>query len=333
MPPRSPLPARHGLDAARLRTPDRDRSAPDPWPTMGAWLRHRLPQHVDVPGMLAQERFVDEDGRAVRDDDPYEPARYVWFHRDLRDEPVVPGTIHVVHRDERLVVVDKPPFLSTIPRGGHVMQSVVVRLRAELDLPELSPLHRLDRVTSGLLLLATEQRWRGAYQSAFERRAVDKTYRALAPLRADLEVPVVVRNHIHKERGTWCAEVVPGAPVNAETLVELEREVEAGEVGQEVDGGGASGRPEAGRVGEPDRFAVYRLTPRTGRTHQLRLHLAGLGIPIVGDPLYPVVRDVPVDDFRHPLQLLAAEVAFTDPVDGRHRDFRSVRSLPLAAED
>lgn len=306
MPPRSPLPARHGLAAARLRTPDRVRGVPDPWPTMGAWLRHRLPEHVDVPGMLAQQRFVDEDGRAVRDDDPYAPARHVWFHRDLRDEPVVPGEIHVVHRDERLVVVDKPPFLAAIPRGGHVVQSVVVRLRAALDLPELSPLHRLDRVTSGLLMLATEQRWRGPYQTAFERRAVGKTYRALAPLRPGLELPTVVRDHIRKERGVLCAQVVPGAPVNAETLVELEREA--------------------------DGLGVYRLSPRTGRTHQLRVHLAGLGIPIVGDPLYPVVRDVAVDDFRHPLQLLAAELAFTDPVDGTQREFRSVRSLPLTGD-
>ena len=303
MPPRSPLPARHGLDAARLRTPDRERGTPDPWPTMGDWLRHRLPEHVDVAAMLAQERFVDEDGRPVLDAEPYAPRRFVWFHRDLRDEPEVPGRIHVVHRDERLVVVDKPPFLSTIPRGGHVTQSVVVRLRAELGLPELSPLHRLDRITSGLLMLATEQRWRAPYQTAFERRAVEKTYRALAPLRPDLELPVVVRDHIRKERGRWRAEVVPGAPVNAETLVELERA---------VDGRG-----------------VYRLTPRTGRTHQLRLHLLGLGIPIVDDPLYPDVLDVAVDDFRRPLQLLAAEVAFTDPVDGRPRRFAAVRSLPL----
>jgi tRNA pseudouridine32 synthase/23S rRNA pseudouridine746 synthase len=274
---------------------------------MGAWLRHRLPEHVDVSAMLDQGRFVDEAGRAVRDADPYVPRRFVWFHRDLRHEPEVPGRIHVVHRDERLVVVDKPAFLATIPRGGHVMQSAVVRLRAELDLPELSPLHRLDRVTSGLLMLATERRWRGAYQTAFERRAVDKTYRALAPVRADLELPTVVRNHIRKERGSWCAEVVPGAPVNAETLVELERQVDSG--------------------------GIYRLTPRTGRTHQLRLHLAGLGIPIVDDPLYPVVHDVAIDDFRRPLQLLAAEVTFTDPVDGQPRHFRSVRSLPLAAEE
>lgn len=278
---------------------------------MGAWLRQRLPEHVDVAGMLAQGRFVDEDGHAVRDDDTFVPARYVWFHRDLRDEPHVPGVVHVVHRDARLVVVDKPPFLSTIPRGRHVMQSVVVRMRAELGLPELSPLHRLDRVTSGLLMLATEQRWRGPYQTAFERRAVDKTYLALAPLRPDLELPLVVRDHIRKDRGTAQARVVPGEPVNAETRVALDHEVDG---------------PDGTRLG------VYRLTPRTGRTHQLRLHLSRLGIPIVGDPLYPVERDVAVDDFRTPLQLLAAEVAFSDPVDGARRHFRSVRTLPLAAD-
>ncbi|KMM45089.1 pseudouridylate synthase [Cellulomonas sp. A375-1] len=306
MPPRSPLPARHGLAAAWVRTPDRDPARPHPWPTMGAWLRERFPEYVDVDGMLAERRFVDDDGRAVRDDDPYRPHRFVWFHRELRDEPPVPGELRVVHRDERLVVVDKPPFVSSIPRGRHVRESVVVRLRAALDLPELSPLHRLDRVTSGLLMLATERRWRGPYQSVFERREVHKTYRALAPLRDDLALPAVVRNHIRKERGDWQAHVIPDAPVNAETLVELE---------SQLDGRG-----------------VYRLTPRTGRTHQLRLHLLGLGIPIVDDPLYPVVRDVAVDDFAHPLQLLAGELAFTDPIDGTARTFHATRRLPLTAE-
>ena len=306
MPPRSPLPARHGLPAARVCTPPPQRGTPDPFPTMGAWLRHRLPVHVDVAAMLAEGRFVDVDGRVLRDDDPYVAHRHVWFHRNVRDEPVVPGQIHVLHRDERLVVVDKPPFLSTIPRGRHIVQSVVVRLRAELDLPELSPLHRLDRATSGVLLLATEQRWRAPYQTAFERRVVDKTYRALAPLRDDLELPTDVRNHVRKVRGTAHAEVVPGAPVNAETHVELEREV--------------------------DGLGVYRLTPRTGRTHQLRLHLCGLGIPIVGDRLYPVERDLDLDDFTDPLQLLAAGIGFTDPVDGRRREFRSARTLPLTPE-
>lgn len=270
---------------------------------MGTWLRHRLPERVDVAGMLGAERFVYDDARAVREDDAYAPHTFVWFHRDLREEVAVPGELRVVHRDERIVVVDKPAFLATIPRGRHVAQSVVVRLRDELGLPELSPLHRLDRVTSGLLMLATERRWRGAYQSMFERREVQKVYRALAPWRADLGLPLVVANHVHKSRGVWQAEVVPGAPVNAETLVELEE-----------------------RVGDR---AVYRLTPRTGRTHQLRVHLHALGIPIVDDPLYPDVLDVSVDDFSRPLQLLASELAFTDPVDRSPRGFVSARRLPL----
>lgn len=270
---------------------------------MAAWLEHEVSDHADVHRMLADERFVYDDLTPVRIDDPYTPHTFVWFHRDLRDEVEVPGQIGVLHRDERIIVVDKPPFLSTIPRGRHVLQSVVVRLRTELDLPELTPLHRLDRVTSGVLLLAIERRWRGPYQSLFERRQVRKTYRALAPWQEALESPVVVRNHLRKDRGAPRAEVVPGAPVNAETLVEMEA-----------------------RDGD---LAVYRLSPRTGRTHQLRMHLAGLGSPIVGDPLYPEVLDISVDDFAHPLQLLASKLEFTDPVDGTDRRFVSARTFPL----
>lgn len=271
---------------------------------MGLWLRSRFPERVDVAGMLAAQRFVYDDLAIVAEDDPYRPHTFVWFHRDLREEVPVPGALHIVYRDERIVVVDKPPFLASIPRGRHVTQSVVVRLRDELGLPELSPLHRLDRVTSGLLMLATKRTWRGRYQVLFEQRAVSKTYRALAGWRPDLELPVTVRDHLRKERGRWQAEVLDGAPVNAETLIELET-----------------------RQGD---LAVYRLTPRTGRTHQLRVHLNSLGIPIVGDPLYPEVREVSVDDFTNPLQLLASGLAFVDPVDGSQRSFESVRQLPLA---
>ncbi|MEO6473029.1 MAG: pseudouridine synthase [Aeromicrobium sp.] len=306
MPPRSPLPQRHGLGAAWLRTPDRGLPRLDPWPTMGIWLRQRLPERVDVAAMLADERFVYDSGEAVAEGHPYKPHTFVWFHRALPDEVEVPGQIHVVHRDDRIVVIDKPAFLSTIPRGRHVRESVVVRLRDELGLPELSPLHRLDRVTSGLLMLGTERRWRGAYQSMFQAGSVHKTYRALAPSREELELPVTVRNHLRKVRGNWQVEVVPDAPVNAETLIELES-----------------------RDGD---HAIYRLTPRTGRTHQLRAHLNGLGVPIVNDPMYPTVLDLEVDDFSRPLQLLAGELAFTDPVDGSPRRFESVRQLPLLSE-
>ncbi len=270
---------------------------------MGAWLRGHVDARVDVEGLLAGERFVYADARPVADADPYRPHVFVWFHRDLRDEPVVPGEITVVHRDERLVVVDKPAFLATVPRGRHVTQSLVVRLRAELDLPDLTPMHRLDRVTSGLVVCTTGKEWRGAYQSLFARGEVTKTYRALAPWRPELEQPVTVRNHLAAIPRTGRAQVVAGAPVNAETLVELEE-----------------------RRGD---LAVYRLTPRTGRTHQLRLHLRDLGAPIVDDPLYPVDLEVDVDDFSRPLQLLASALELVDPVDGVRRRFESRRTLPL----
>jgi tRNA pseudouridine32 synthase / 23S rRNA pseudouridine746 synthase len=273
---------------------------------MGEWLRHKVAEHVDVARMLVDERFVYDDLRPVTSHDPYAPHTFVWFHRDLREEAVVPGGLPVLHRDDRLVVVDKPPFLSTIPRGNHVQQSVVVRLRHELGLPELSPVHRLDRITSGVLMLATERRWRGSYQLLFQRGEVHKSYRALAPLRPELELPMTVRNHLRKVRGAMQAEVVPDAPANAETLIEIES-----------------------REGD---LAVYRLTPHTGKTHQLRLHLHGLGIPIVDDPLYPVVRETSIDDFTRPLQLLASELEFIDPIDGTKRKFESVRRLPLVAE-
>lgn len=301
MPSNSPLPPRHGLQAAWVRTPDRDPEQPPSWTTMREWLRHKLPDEVDVESMLAAGRFVDDAGTAWTGQEPYRPHTFVWFHRDLREEPVVPGELAVLHQDERIVVVDKPHFLSTIPRGRHVAQSVVVRARAMLGMPELGPAHRLDRLTAGVLVLTTERRWRRPYQRMFEQRVPVKTYEAIAPHRADLALPTTRHSHIVKDRGVLTAREVPGLPANAETFVEL----------VETRGG----------------FARYRLRPRTGRTHQLRLHLASLGVPIVGDPLYPIVLPDAVDDFTEPLRLLARTLEFVDPVDGSRRRFDSGRKL------
>lgn len=85
---------------------------------MADWLRHKLPERVDVAGFLQDGRFVYDDGRPVRTDDPYLPHTFVWFHRDLREEVEVPGSLDIVHRDDRIIVVDKPPFLSTIPAAS-----------------------------------------------------------------------------------------------------------------------------------------------------------------------------------------------------------------------
>lgn len=304
MPDFHPLPRRHGLAAAWVRTPDRDRANPRPWATMGDFLRHKLPEAVDVEGMLAAGRFVDDAGRPWSGDEPYQPHTFVHFHRDLRDEPEVPFPITVLHEDERIVVVDKPHFMASIPRGRHVTQSVVVKVRQMLDEPYLAPAHRLDRLTAGVLVLTKQPQWRAAYQKIFEARTARKTYEAIAPYRDDLEFPVTIESHIRKQHGLAQAFEVPGAPINAITRVEI-----------------------AERRGD---FARYRLFPATGRTHQLRVHLNGLGIPILGDPLYPAVRlDDDIDDFTTPLELLAKTLTFTDPVDGSARHFASKRDLRL----
>jgi tRNA pseudouridine32 synthase/23S rRNA pseudouridine746 synthase len=311
VPPPSPLPLRHGLAPAWVKSPDRHTADPSSYASMTAWLRGAVDDRVDVERLLGEERFVYADATPVRESDAYRPHTFVWFHRDLRDEPVVPGEVVVVHRDERVVVVDKPAFLSTVPRGNHVVQSLVVRMRDELGLPDLTPMHRLDRITSGLVLCVVDRRWRGAYQSMFAAGTVRKTYRALAPYVGALEESTTVRDHVRPIPRTGLAEVVPGAPVNAETVLQVEERV-ASDDGRDL--------------------AVYRLHPRTGRTHQLRLHLLGLGAPIVDDPLYPVDRHVSIDDFSAPLQLLASELAYVDPVDGGERRFVSDRRVPLVAE-
>ena len=303
MPHRSPLPPRHGLGAAWVRTPDRDPTRPLPWVTMRDFLVDKLGPlgATGVDRQLAAGGFVAADGRPWTGTEPCEPNTFVWFHRELRDEPVVPFTEVILHRDDRIVVVDKPHFLATTPRGKHVVQSLVVRLRQRLGLPELGPAHRLDRATAGVVLLTTAREWRGAYQGLFEARAVTKTYRAIAGFDPVLSLPRRLGGHIVKRRGSLQAELVSGAPANADTWLEL---VE--------------------RRGD---WADYRLTPRTGRTHQLRIQLNALGLPILGDPLYPQISDVPIDDFSTPLRLLSESLAFTDPVDGRTREFVSQRTL------
>lgn len=291
----APLPQRDGIDPARVRLPEDPDGA---WTTVGDHLRDRFGGAVGiarVEEMLAGGRFVGTDG-PLDGEEPYTAGLYLWFHRDFPAEERVPFEIGVVHRDERILVVDKPHFLATMPRGRHVTETALARLRRELGLPTLQPAHRLDRLTAGLVLFVVRPGDRGAYQTLFRDRSVGKEYEAVAPYDPAVVLPVTVRSRIVKERGVMAAREEPGEP-NAESRIEL--------------------------VEHREGLGRYRLLPATGRTHQLRVHMNALGLPILHDPVYPVVREDGPEDFGRPLQLLARTLEFTDPFSGTPLRFES----------
>jgi tRNA pseudouridine32 synthase / 23S rRNA pseudouridine746 synthase len=283
---RPPLPPRDGLGPARLRV----HGGP-----LGDELARRF--GPDVAARATDGEVVDQHGAVLDPATVLSAGAVVYLYRDLLDEVPVPFDIPVLYQDEDIVVADKPHFLATMPRGRHVAQTALVRLRRQLGRDELSPAHRLDRLTAGVLLFTTRREVRGAYQTLFARGAVHKTYVAMAAVDPKLVLPRVVCSRIIKRRGSFQAVEEAGEP-NAETLVEL------------VSSDG-----------------LYRLTPRTGRTHQLRVHMTSLGLPIYGDPLYPNVIDIAAFDFSTPLQLLAQRIEFDDPLSGTRREFVSPRRL------
>ncbi|NBE51412.1 pseudouridine synthase [Streptomyces boluensis] len=311
--PPSPLAQREGIDPVHLRLP-----LDGEWATVRDHLVERLPVPPEViDDLLARGEVAGVDGRLTVTS-PYEAGAHLWFHRPLAPEPRVPFPLPVLYRDARLVVVDKPHFLATTPRGSHITETALARLRRDLDLPRLAPAHRLDRLTAGLVMFTVRPEDRGAYQGLFHDKLVLKEYEAVAAYDPLLALPRTVRSRIQKDRGVLAAYELPGEP-NSESRIELLDHHDTATV--TVTGTDTATGTDTVRLGR------YRLLPRTGRTHQLRVHMNALGVPILGDPVYPVVTDPAPDDFSRPLQLLARSLEFTDPLTGREHRFESGRTL------
>ncbi|MUN64529.1 ribosomal large subunit pseudouridine synthase D [Kocuria sediminis] len=289
------------MDPVRVRLP-----AEDGWSTVRGWLLERFPASApELEELFASGGIVGDDGRPLAHGAPYVPGGSVWYHRALPPEPELPGDLPVLFEDEWLLAVDKPHGLPTTPRGGFVAQSALVKLRRARGEDRLSPLHRLDRGTAGVLLLSRDPATRGRFQTLFQDRAVAKEYEAVAAHRPGLGLPRVVESRIVKDRTCLQAREEPG-PVNARTVVER------------------AGAPFSDAEGE---WARYRLRPETGRTHQIRVHLAGLGVPVRNDPLYPHVQPAGSEDPARPLQLLARRIGLTHPMTGRPLVLESRRAL------
>ncbi|GHA70377.1 pseudouridine synthase [Cognatilysobacter bugurensis] len=251
-------------------------------------------------GRFARGRVLGEGGRALDPDAPVRTGLDIYYYRELEHEPPIPVRETVLHVDAHLIVVDKPHFLPVVPAGRFVRETLLARLACAFPDDDLAPLHRIDRLTAGLVLFSRNTEARDRYQTLFRERRIVKHYEAIAPALRSLSFPYVHRSRLEPGAPFFRMQECSGTS-NSETRIDI------------IDR-------------HPDEWA-YRLEPVTGRKHQLRVHMASLGAPIRHDPLYPELAPAAADDFERPLKLLARGLAFADPLDGRERVFESRLSL------
>ncbi|PBJ81770.1 pseudouridine synthase [Lysobacteraceae bacterium NML93-0399] len=285
------FPVRDGVPASRLQLP------PGPWATVLDALVARFPQVSEATwrARIERGRVLDADGAPILLDTPYRVGAEIGYYREVDDEPVIEAVERIVHADAHLVVADKPHGLPVAPTGTFVTQTLLTRLIARFGNPDLVPLHRIDRGTAGLVLFSADPASRARYQALFRESRIVKTYEALAPPLPNLAFPLTRCSRIERGEPFFRMREADGPP-NSETHVDvLARDVHTWR---------------------------YALSPVSGRKHQLRVHMAALGAPILHDPWYPVLREAD-DAPAGPLQLLARRLAFDDPLDGRARVFES----------
>lgn len=300
--PPSPDASPQGSPASRLQLP------PGPWATVLECLSARFPRiarEVWV-GRFARGLVQDAAGAVLAVDAPYRLGAEVRYFREVAAEPRVPFEETVLHADADLVVADKPHFLPVTPAGAYVRETLLARLVHRLGNRALVPLHRIDRDTAGLVLFSANPATRAAYQDLFRLRRIEKAYEALAPRLPELERESVL---VRRSR------IVPGEPFFRM------REAHAGEEGA------ANSETRVAVIERDGPIWRYALAPVTGRKHQLRVHMAALGAPILHDPMYPELLERADNDHSRPLQLLAKSLAFVDPLSGQARRFESGRQL------
>ena len=294
-------PSRNGVGASCVVLPQ------GPWVRAIDFLLHRFPS-VSADTWLHRLQVgdvVNDEGQVLTPDAPYRAGQRLYYFRAVEVEPPIPFEAVVLWQDAHLLVVDKPHFLPVMPSGKYLQETVLIRLKKALALDTLVPIHRIDRDTAGLVLFSKQVATRGAYQELFRTRRVDKTYECIAPWNPDLAWPVRRESRIVVAPHFMQQTEVDGPP-NALTHIEP----------IEVHGN----------------LARYTLKPVTGQRHQLRVHMAALGLPMLGDGIYPTLTPEGVPNYDRPLQLLAKTIVFTDPRSGEARQFSSARRLKNWAE-
>jgi len=285
-------PVLDGLAASTLQLPQGS------WPTILDCLVSHFAHVSREQWVSRMERgtVIDERGRRVTPSTAFFPGARIHYYREVPAETPIPFSERILHVDDHLLVADKPHFLPVAPVGQYVRETLLARLIRLTGNPDLVPLHRIDRGTAGLVAFSVNPSSRAAYQSLFREQKMQKRYVALAGALPAFEFPHIRATRIVRGEPFIRSTEVPGVP-NSETRIEVEE-----------------------RSGSVWRYALY---PVTGKKHQLRVHLCALGAPILNDELYPEVALHAADDFSRPLQLLAQQLGFLDPMT---RDLRSFTS-------
>lgn len=292
----APLPIKDGISPSYIWLPEGQ------WAHALAFLCAQFP---DVSEAVWRARFARQEVRAANGDilhetSPVKRGMCLYYYREVENETPIPFQARILYQDEHLLVADKPHFLPVTPGGHYLRETLLVRLKQATGITNLSPLHRLDRETAGVILFSVSPQSRGAYQQLFQRREIHKIYHALAPHLPQVEFPHRHCSRLVESERFFVMQEIPGE-ANSDTLIDiLERR-------------GSN--------------TLYQLQPSTGKKHQLRVHLASLGAAIVNDLFYPTVHASGSDDYQHPLQLLAKSIRFTDPITGAIRRFDSEQEL------
>jgi len=247
--------------------------------TAAEWTARLDRGEVEIEGARAEAAAVLRPGQVV-----------VW-HRPPWDEPDVPLRFEVVHEDEAIVAVDKPSGLPTMPAGGFLQHTLMTLLRERY--PEANPLHRLGRCTSGLVLFSRSPAAAAALTRGW-RDQVKKTYRALASGTTHTDMFVID---------------APIGPVAHPLLGQVEAASETGKPSRSV----------AMVLERGTGRTLFSVEITTGRPHQIRIHLAYAGHPLIGDPLYcegGMIKHQPGLPGDGGYLLHAERLAFTHPLTG-----------------
>ena len=273
--------------------------------TVLAFLQGRFPYVADWESRMARGLVRVDGGGALAVDAPYRAGLRLLYFREVAAEPGIPFEAKIIFQDAHLLVADKPHFLPVTPSGPYVRTSLLARLQEQTGMENLAPLHRLDRETAGLVLFSIQRRSRANYSELFQKGRMKKIYHALAPMEAGSPLQDWrVENRIEKGEPFFRMACVEGL-ANARSAIRL--------LAQQNDRG------------------LFEITPETGKKHQIRLHMAAIGHPILHDKFYPDLQpEAPADappDYSQPLQLLAKRLEFSDPITGEIRVFESELEL------